>query len=420
MSKPVPPAPRIYAANRRMWQRVLSRQPDMVSGLGVRVVEGGGILPLRRDPDGLHKWAGGVVDTDGTFVAGQLSDPAREDNPRNVVNAYPHTGGWETRPETVIWGGGRNVTHFGHALLEWPARLWWRIANESAESRLRVAFTVRGMTHENPLIELLLRTGLTADDILFVERPTRFEKVIVPDQALYPSGRISLDDAKAVYDLMRDSVPASDTRKVYLTRSQLPAMPRVQTLNEEIVETEFARRGFMIVAPEKLKLQDQISLLAGADEVATTTGTLSHLVAFCRDDVKLHLLPRIHSTSGTTAVPAVQWSLNHMRNVDLTVVEAVKRPVLPVTREWGVTDFGMTPQLECFLAAELDDRPAPDTSQATEHHDAYSDADIGRLLREWAELVERTPKHVRHTIPPVTADSLAASVLRMSGARSLG
>lgn len=403
--------PRIYVANRRIWMRAAAQPPLLIDDISEQVVERGGILPLRRDPDDFHKWAGGVVDADGAFVAGQLTDPARDDNPRNIVNAYPYSGEWERRRETVIWGGGRNVTHFGHALLEWPARLWWRIANQAAGSRIRVAFAIRGMTHEHPLVELLLRAGLSRDDILFIERPTRFSKIIVPDQALYPSGHISLDGSRTVYDHMRDSVSASDVKKVYLTRSQLPPMPRIQTLNEDVVEREFERRGFTIVAPEKLKLQDQIALLAGADEVATTGGTLSHLVAFCRDDAKLHLLPRVHSSAGTTAVPRVQWSLNLMRSIDLTVVEAIRRPVLPVSREWGVTDFGLTSQLERFLAAELDGRTPP---PATDAAPAYSDAELGRVFREWAALVERTPQHVQRAIPPVTVDSLAAAVTRMT------
>lgn len=417
MTESVSPAPRVYVENSRIWMKALAHQPPLLDGIGARVVEGGGILPLRRDPDDVHKWAGGVIDADGVFVAGQVSDPDHEANPRNIINAYPYAGSWDHLAETVIWGGGRNVTHFGHALLEWPARLWWRIANEPVGSRVRVAFTIREMTHEHALIELLVRAGLSTDDILFVKRPTLFEKVVVPDQALYPSGLISLDGSRTVYDRMRDSVRVGDARKVYLTRSQLPAMPRIQTLNEEIVEKEFTRRGFVVVAPEKLKLREQISLLAGADEVATTSGTLSHLVAFCRDGAKLHLLPRVHSTTGTTGVPRVQWSLNLMRRIELSVVEAIRPSVLPVTREWGVTDFGMTPQLERFLAIELDGKPVATVSGPAA---LYSDSELGMVLREWAALVERTPKHVRHAIPPVSVDGLAAAVLAMAAVKRPG
>jgi len=85
--------------------------------------------------------------------------------------------------------------------------------------------------------------------------------------------------------------------------------PRV-CLNENYFEDFFAARGFEIVAPEKLSIEEQISLVVGADEIVATQGTLTHWAIFCKPDAKFIMLNR------DTSLSWIQIFINEVFKVD--------------------------------------------------------------------------------------------------------
>ncbi|MCB7137652.1 glycosyltransferase family 61 protein [Cellulosimicrobium marinum] len=382
----------LYVEHHEHWQDVVTTDRTLPGPLRVRTVEGATVLPLRPSTDGRHRWEGGVVDAHGEFVAGHRTGYRHATSRNNVVGAYPVPADVVHRPEVVIWGGGRDARHFGHFLTENLTRLWFWVENRGLG--LRVAFVNNGLGHDHPNVELFHRLGLRREDLLFVEEPTRFDAVVVPDQALYLSGEMHLGHSRSTYDALRASVPPAGVDKVYLTRRHLTPKACVRDVNEEMLEDFFAAQGYEVVAPETLPLGEQIALMAGAREVACTLGTLSHQVLFCPDGVRLSVVLR----DPHEPLP-VQWSMNALRGARCSVVDA-SLSFLPSSHTAGVRYFTSTPGWSRFVAEQFG-AVAP-AAPPDEHLLDY--------VRHWTQVVAGTPARDLWRFPSWTVADLVASL----------
>ncbi|MBD5788314.1 glycosyltransferase family 61 protein [Cellulosimicrobium terreum] len=386
------PSTALYVEHHEHWQDVVSRDRALDGDLRVRTVDGATILPLRPSADGLHRWSGGVVDAYGTFVAGHRTGYTHTKARHNVVSAYPVPDDAAYRPETVIWGGGRDARHFGHFLTENLARLWYLVENPGLG--LKVAFTNNGLSYDHPNVELFRRLGLRREDMIFVEEPTRFDAVVVPDQALYLTGEMHLEHSRSTYDAIRDSVEPAGVDKVYLTRRRLTPKACLRDVNEEMLEDFYASQGYEIVSPETLPLGEQISLMAGAREVACTLGTLSHQVLFCRDDVRLGIVLR----DKRDPLP-IQWTMNAMRDADCSVVDA-SLSFLPTSHTAGVHHYTTTPQWSRYVAEQFGGSVP----------DAPPDEHLIDYVRHWTEVVAAAPARDLWRFPSWTVADLVTSL----------
>ena len=177
--------------------------------------------------------------------------------------------------------------HFGHMITETLNRLWWFVENPG--SGYKAAFiNWFGNSEKVQFPEFLQMLGLDETDIIIVNEPTRFEAVIVPDQASYLHSGYT-NKCIDVYNAIRGSVKPAGYDRVYLTKTKL--VPKY-LLGEEYFEDYYRSLGFEIVAPETLPIKEQVAIMAGAKEIVTTSGTTQHLILFCQDGVKLTLLNR--------------------------------------------------------------------------------------------------------------------------------
>lgn len=98
-------------------------------------------------------------------------------------------------------------------------------------------------------------------------------------------------------------------------------------------EDFFSRRGFTIIYPETLPLEEQIAYIAGADEVVTTMGSMAHLLLFAKSTAKATILNR-----STQCLPA-QVIVGQARGIESFYVDAFLNP-LPVPHVNGPFLFG--------------------------------------------------------------------------------
>ena len=216
--------------------------------------------------------------------------------------------------------------HFGHAILECLSRLWFVAEGGAVE---RIAF-LPVEDADIPSLKMFYGDFLELLDIdqkrvIYIEEPTQFDRVIVPDETVHSQGKSACYKEKytVVCKKMTSRVEAKNAKKIYLTRTQLANSGGC--LNEEYFEEFYKRRGFKVIAPEQLKLKDQIAYMKGAEEVACTMGTLSHLPLFARPGTRLTCLLRT-SRSLLTA----QMIINQAKELDFYVVD-VSLNFLPVT-----------------------------------------------------------------------------------------
>ncbi len=110
----------------------------------------------------------------------------------------------------------------------------------------------------------------------------------------------------------------------------------MRLFGENYFEDFFAKRGFTITSPEQLSIREQLELVVGADEIASTLGSLSHFSLFCKPATKFIMLNKDHDTT----VP-FQYLINEATGVDWYIVDVAKN-FMYTNRYLGVCLIGST------------------------------------------------------------------------------
>ena len=337
--------PPYYLRNGQEWADVHDDIAVSDGELSVRRYERGVILPIRRCSDetirALHTHLeGGVCDADGTFVAGHTGSTWA----LNCRKAYDFDESTVRCSQERVVFCGVLYCHFGHQLVDSMVHLWYLCGG--IEPGLKPAFVVAPLFAASPggtYRTILKALGVNLDDVVIVQEPTRFAEVVVPDQSF---GIMSGGDPAGleVFRRMRDGVVPGNVEKVYLSRARFG---RNDCFNEAFMEQFYAQRGFAVVYPEKLRFEQQVATIAGAREVATTVGTLSHMATlFSRDDARITLFPR------SVDVVRQQLVLDKLLGKRPVYVEAIRSP-LPTAGNVDAHLFGPT-RFFCSYLADAD------------------------------------------------------------------
>lgn len=298
----------------RQWQAALGGVQAFPAP-GVRVVQRGIVLPLQKRGDcdpALNCYQGGVTDSAFGFVAGLERKKGAPLYNLSCKKSYIAVG-VDVRQETVVFGG-IIFGHFGHELIDGLTRLW-HFARHPEKGLKYVFVTQPGASTQHA--EAFFKLAGLRYEIL--KQPTQFAEVIVPDEA-YMTG----EGGNAAWLEWFDHIKARvgnpvDGGKVYLTRRQWPAKDGV---GEEYFEEFFKGLGYDVVAPEKLSLDEQIRLIAGASHIACTMGTMAHMLAFARTGADVVILLR----SPSSVMPA-QLAINTLRGFKWRMVDATRNPL---------------------------------------------------------------------------------------------
>lgn len=270
--------------------------------LSVKEVERGIFLP-NKDIDG--KTYGGVCDEKFNFIAGhQVIKPINAPI-RHICGSYSvPPEDIEYLDEEVVYGGSM-MNHPGHLIVECFAdRVWWLIKN--ADSNLKVAVTViwksnivsRG--YASFVKDYLNAFGIPKDRIIFVQKPTKFKKIIIPDQSAFPIDSMHpyefTSEYVQVFQHITKRLSPAKYKKIYLTKSRTA---RKNIMGEEFFIKFFKERGFKIVNPEEHTIKEKAEFMYGADEVVTVDGTNALFAVFCRPSVRLTILSRLRNSWDT-------------------------------------------------------------------------------------------------------------------------
>lgn len=200
----------------------------------------------------------------------------------------PRRRSYENRPHVLI---DLCSAHFGHVLLDLPARLW--IMTEPslfAEPPALVGFRAHGLGKEPAgwpgyLTEMLRALDVPPQDIWFPDGAVTFRSLYIPRRiSPFGPGGIGAPYFRTMRQIgdriAGDAVGTAD--RVYLSRRNLRGDPRrILDDGEAQVEALFAARGFAIIHPQRHSLAEQISILRGARHLAGPVGSQLHLAVFC-------------------------------------------------------------------------------------------------------------------------------------------
>ncbi len=178
-------------------------------------------------------------------------------------------------PRTVIYAG-RLTRHFGHFMLEGLASLWY--AREHPELPIAWAWpSDRPGPEYKPWQPAILEVLGIANEPIFVDRPMRFGRVVVPD----PGYRIKdfMAPQQAAFLAAYPARQRDPGLRLWLSRTRID--PGI--IHAPRLEAALAAAGWTVIQPETLTIPQQLELLATAGRVAGDQGSAFHLLALLSD-----------------------------------------------------------------------------------------------------------------------------------------
>lgn len=323
---------KIYAFEKLTEKRFSERE------LEVNELENGIVLPVVL-PHG-----GGVSDENFNFIAGHLFFPKEE----NLTPPHPALSIKESYTveknkirfvnETVVFGGVM-MDHPGHLIYECISnRMWWHLYNP--DSKLKFVFvTIWGNSLVKEFLELL---NVPEDRILFIDEPTQFSRIIIPEQSIYrysPSKGFT-KEYMLVLNKIKENVEPAAYEKIYLTRRKVK---KQDTVNEEYFIDFFEKKGFKIIDPEDHTIREKIAFFRGAGEVACLGGTNALYTLFSDHSTKLFLLGRANDPVAEQYVPYEAANIKDCYVIDVCL------NFLHKNRVWGVNLIGATNYWKRFV-----------------------------------------------------------------------
>ena len=334
---------RLFVGNYEQWANLINKRFLSDRNLQINEINNGIILPAKWVEEPVYK--GGVFDSEKNFVAGFF----RKNPPKNSL--FGVCGDYEVNEisqsdEEVIFGGVL-IGFFGHFILECLGRMWYILKNREDQRKIVFLLVREECEWFYQFFDLL---DIDRERIIILKNPTQFKKVIVPDESIH-SWYDYTKEYLMPYDYIRNKVSKSDVKKLYLTRSKLTLtgrsndeFPGKYICNEQYFENFYLSKGYKVVSPEDFSIKEQMSMIAGADEIATTLGSLSHFALFCKSGAKFTILTRVDND---TLYP--QCLINEARNIDWCIVDASLN-FLPIQeRGGGVSLLGETKYWKQFV-----------------------------------------------------------------------
>lgn len=288
------------------------------------------ILPMNIYPTTVETarsfiYEGGVCDENFNFIDGYfLKKDSHDPLTVECVSSYVPDN-IKSINETVIFAGYL-ARPFGLAITDSLTRLWYPIINK--DKKQKIAFMVRDGFNPFKLfhMKLLGLLGIDEEQIIIITEPTKFKRVIIPKQAVFWLDGYDTELFLLPYDAARNSVVPKKFKKIYLSRSKYE---NHDMFNEEFFEKFFTSQGYEVIYPEQLELEEQIAYLAGAEEIACTYGTLSHMLLFSRPNTKCIFLLR---SSTLTYDFTRQYIVNQSKDLNYVFVD-VSLNLLPATHD---------------------------------------------------------------------------------------
>ncbi len=200
--------------------------------------------------------------------------------------------------------------HWGHFIVDSSIRLW---ALEKEEYRnKRILMKIEGM--ETFYQKFLGYLGISREQIIQLEEPARFKKIIIPQLAYFPKAYISrafLSPFRRVSEVIRLDKKTYD--KIYLSRVRFARSKK--ELGERRIQSIFEENGYQVLYPEELSLEEQIWYYKNCKEIVTTNGTIAHNVVYAKEGIRLVMLKRFKEEN------THQLAINQICGIDYIEVD---------------------------------------------------------------------------------------------------
>ena len=296
--------------------------------LHFKIIENGTIIPF-KDVKG-SGFFGGLMDDKGNFV--------KRTSVHAGVGEEVYTPNDEVMfsPSTVIYLG-MFIHIWGHCLTDNLKRLWF-LKSDIYRKYFRncpVVYTPMWGVVEN-FSKLLKILEIDTSKLFAIDKPIKFANVIVPDESFF-LGKSNLGGRADSIDGTADDFNGNDGG--FFTNEYLETVNQIRNFadknsspleqkkfyfiqgrnqfGEERIAQYFMSKGYAIVRPENLRLEDQLNIYLNCENWASMVGSISHNVIFLRDNSNVVLIPR-----RAAYVNIYQLALNQLHNLDVNYIDA--------------------------------------------------------------------------------------------------
>lgn len=278
------------------------------------------VLPLRNIRG--ETFVGGVVTQSGEFIHNTGFHNKKEGFYEISSNQFERI-----EKPTIYLGYFSKV--WGHCITDNLKLLWFVLTPEykklTAEYGYQPAFLCSpDFILVGQMKSLLEALGVDVISLYRIDMPTVFSALVVPEGSFIANNnleRFYSSEYKTTIDHIVSRLTLRDVmfskpkyEKVFLSRSRYSN--RFRDKGEKALEKAFRKMGYTIVYPERLSLQEQITLYQHCSTLATTEGSVSHNAVFLREGTTLIIVRKV------PFVNDYQIAINEMRNLNVTYIDA--------------------------------------------------------------------------------------------------
>lgn len=324
-----------YLYNPAAAKKAFERNYFVDKKLGFSVIENGTILPHKRLPTAKELkrriWgAGGIADSKGEFVkSSSVVDGTGEIYTLSPAESICHSS------ETVIYLG-LFFPVWGHVLTDNIRRLWFLnsdIFNSEFKncSLVYIPWTASPIEEQQNFKRLLEILGLDVERLQPINQPTQFDKIILPQESFFPNKSFTneyLESIDRIRDFAIKNRTPTSSKKIYYFYGR-------KQFGEERLAEYLKSKGYDVVRPEKLTLDEQLNLMINCESFASTLGSISHNSVFLRDDTECIFIPRF-----SNAFNAYQQAINQVHPINVSYVDS------------SMSLFSIVHDLSCFIISK--------------------------------------------------------------------
>lgn len=298
----------LYVENSSEWTTLFPKDICVKREPNVCIISNGIILP-GKIVQGTAYYKGGVCTENFEFITGLCRASADYSKAAKtwgeVLCSYMvEKEDLEYVNETVVFGGVF-IGQFGHMMIENLSRLWWHVKH--LDSPYKFVFITsagnQGGGYKPYFGEFLQLLDIPSERIVFLEHPTQFHKIIVPEEAEHMGNEFMSEWLLPHKYIMQNALKNVSNinilpKKIYFTKRYYN-IGGEQLCNEEFFESFYKEKGFSIIVPEELSVYEKIALVANADEFVATIGSTSAFILFAKPTAKITLLTRTNTPHRT-------------------------------------------------------------------------------------------------------------------------
>jgi len=237
--------------------------------LNKQVVQGGPIWPDWDKPSAYRQfWGGKAID---------------------VYPIPPQPSDCVEISEPMIWGGSI-INHFGHFISEQACRL---LEVRHQQPNLKVLM-IGEMPPRKFLLEVLDWYGISEKDLFHLERPSKIKKLYASVQAEALPQKGPSEEYLNLLDrhVEKAGLPKLESKVLYVSRHSFE-IKRGGHAGEKYLVSCLNKLGVSVIAPEKLRLRDQLAAYYGAETMVMAEGSSLHgRQLLGRSDQNIHVFVR--------------------------------------------------------------------------------------------------------------------------------